>query len=292
MIFTVLFMGLFGISTYAQGLWMADSTTNTVDSPINAAIEITTGITGLTLMHSDAANSVYGHGDPLCLDTTYNDVAWNNKAFLQGSTNGMYYAIHTASEGSLDLALKMSSNKKTFVLELTSSCPGYDDLATLTTTFPTGDQVFANTAYFTLPTVFDTYNRTEATWDGSTAIQVSGASVFMFMSFDVAADKTYVVGCLGSKMMVRGINYVTAISGLNDIDAVQAFDIFPNPASGNVTITLNKTAEIGIYNTVGLLLKQQLVTTTDNTLDISGLESGVYFIKEMNSNRIQKLVIK
>ena len=282
-LFAVLFTGLIGISANAQGVWMADS----MIALINPSTEITTGITGLTMMHSDPSG-VTGHGETAALDTTYNDVHWNNEAFIQGT----YYAIRTASEGSLDVALKMSSNKITFVLELTDACPNNADLAALTAAFGTGDAIFGTASYFTLPTVFDTYTNSEGTWNGTTPIQSSGSSVFMFMTFPVAANKTYVIGCLGSKMMVRGLNYVIPVSGVNNINAAQAPEIFPNPAAGYVIIRMNRSAEIGIYNTVGILVKQQLVTPSNNHVDISGLTPGVYFIKEMNgNNKTQKLIV-
>jgi len=56
---------------------------------------------------------------------------------------------------------------------------------------------------------------------------------------------------------------------------------------------MDKTTEIGIYNAVGLLLRQQLVTPSDNNVDVSGLEPGVYFIRDMNSkNKAQKLIVR
>lgn len=288
--FSILFLGSVGISVYSQGTWKADSTMAKVD----AATEISVGITGLTVMHSDVdvAQGVVGKPEKSSLDTTYNDVHWDNLAFIQGVSNGMYYAIRTASEGSLDIAVKMGSGKKTFILELTDACPNNADLAALTTGFATGDLIFAETANFALPTVFDTYNRTEGTWDGLTAIQSSGASVFMFMSFPVAANKTYVVGCMGSKMMLRGINYKVAGSGISETDADWGTEIYPNPAQGKVFVNTKEITQIGIYSVDGSLLKQQLVTPSANSVDISELVPGMYFIKDMNQNKTQKLIVK
>jgi hypothetical protein len=283
---SVLFTGLIGISSYAQGTWDADSTLPS----IAPATEIGMGITGLTCMHSDISN-VVGKGDKDAVAVEYDGVTYENLAMIQGVNNGMFYAWHTAEEGTFVLYVKMSANKKTFIIELTSSCPGSSDLATLTTNFSTADGITGNASYFTTPTVYDTYSQAENTWDGTA--NASTEIAYIVFSWPVKADKTYVTGCFGSKMMIKGVNYITAASGLENVRTVQLPDIFPNPATGNVTVKMDRSTEIGIYNTAGILLKQQLVTPSDNKVDISGLEQGLYFIRDINgNNKAQKLIVK
>lgn len=285
---SVLFTGLIGISAYAQGTWKADSTI----AAINASTEIPLAITGLTCMHSDAT-TVVGKPDKNATTVEYNGITYDNLAMIQGSTNDMYYAFRPAQDGTLDISVKMGSAKRTFILELTDACPDNANLAALTTNIATGGGITGTPAYFTTPSVYDTYHATNGTWDGSTAMQETGTNVYMVMSFPVVANKTYVAGCFGSKMMLRGVNYITATTGLDNFNTIQSFDIFPNPAAGSVIVRMDKSTEIGIYNTVGLLLKQQLVTASDNNVDIRGLEPGVYFIRDMSSkNKAQKLIIK
>ena len=161
----------------------------------------------------------------------------------------------------------------------------------MTANFPIADGITITAAYFTTPSVYDTDSKTDKTWDGSVAPVT--VNTWMVFSWAVTANKTYVTGCFGSKMMLRGVNYKTATSGLDNFNTIQAPDIFPNPADGNVIVKMDKSTEIGIYNAVGLLLKQQLVTPSDNNVDVSGLEPGVYFIRDMNSkNKAQKLIVK
>lgn len=282
----VLFTGLIGSSAYAQGTWKADSTM----PAISASTEIDMGIAGLSCMHSDPSD-VVGKSDTGAVTVEYNDITYDNLAMIQGVNNGMYYAFRTAEEGTLDISVKMGPNKRTFIIELTASCPGNADLANLTTNFGTADGITGTASYFTTPSVYDTDSETENTWDGSVAPVTE--NTWMVFSWTVAANKTYVTGCFGSKMMLRGVNYKTATSGLNDLNMSQAPDIFPNPAAGNVIVNMDRSTEIGVYNAVGLLLKQQLVTPSDNRVDVSGLEPGVYFIKDMNGkNKAQKLIIK
>ncbi|MBN2609937.1 MAG: T9SS type A sorting domain-containing protein [Bacteroidales bacterium] len=285
-LFAVLFTGLISVSIYAQGTWKADS----LQEAINASTEIPIAITGITCMHSDA-QTVTGKGDTGAETVVYNEVTYDNLAFIQGSTNGMYYAFRTAQDGTLDISVKMGGGKKTFIVELTDACPDYDNLTALTTNFATGDAITTMLTYFTLPSVYDTQSQSEKTWDGSVA--PVEATTYMVFSWPVSANKTYIAGCFGSKMMLRGINYKTTASGLIDNATFKTSDIYPNPANGRVFFKLEKSAEIGIYNTVGILVKQKLVTPSNNSIDISGLQHGVYFVKDVNSDsKVQKLVIK
>ena len=74
---------------------------------------------------------------------------------------------------------------------------------------------------------------------------------------------------------------------------VSEFKVFPNPATGRVFINLDEPAEIGIYSISGQLVKQQLVASSKNYINVSDLHSGVYFVKMMNSNNnAQKLIIR
>jgi hypothetical protein len=283
---SVLFTGLIGISAYGQGTWKADSTI----PEITPHTEIEMGITGLTCMHSDVSN-VVGKPDKGAATVEYNGVTYDNPAMIQGVNNGMFYAWLPTEDGTLDISVKMSANKKTFIIELTSSCPDNADLTALTTNNNTADAIAQNAAYFTTPLVYDTYSQAEHTWDGTA--NASTETAYIVFSWPVTANKTYVTGCFGSKMMLRGVNYMTEASGLNNIRTIQLPDIFPNPAAGTVIVKMDRSTGIGIYNTVGLLMKQQLVTPSDNKVDISGLEPGVYFIRDMNgNNKAQKLIIK
>lgn len=73
-----------------------------------------------------------------------------------------------------------------------------------------------------------------------------------------------------------------------------SFSMYPNPVSGN-TVTIssasNNTKNIAVYSIIG---KQVINTTITNTLDVSGLQTGVYVVKITENGRsaTKKLVIK
>ena len=193
----------------AQGTWKASGTGSTTYA---AATELGMGINNLQVMHSDASG-ITDISDTGASSTEYNGITYDNLGYIQGTTNGMFYAFLPATDGTLDIALKMSSGKKTFIYELTDAGftgLGATDLTTLTTKVGTADDIMADATYFTTPSVYDTYNNSSATWDGSTAIQSTGSTQYMVISFPVTAGKTYAVGCFSSKLMIRGVNYVTS----------------------------------------------------------------------------------
>ena len=94
-----------------------------------------------------------------------------------------------------------------------------------------------------------------------------------------------------------GVNlyYLKAVpttTGLSN-QQVPEMMVYPNPASGKVFISLNESTQIGIFNIAGVLMKQQLVSVLQNSINISDLHSGIYFVKTMDSKNItRKLIIR
>ena len=86
----------------------------------------------------------------------------------------------------------------------------------------------------------------------------------------------------------------TVVTGIEDYELkTYTFDIYPNPAQdGLVTIQgefLPETAVCNIYNTMGQLVMSTSVTTDATfTLNVNGLQDGVYFIELVGSERNYK----
>ena len=58
------------------------------------------------------------------------------------------------------------------------------------------------------------------------------------------------------------------------------FQIYPNPASNNLTvITANFADQISIYSLTGELLVSELTNSTISNLDVSGLSNGLYLLE-------------
>lgn len=75
------------------------------------------------------------------------------------------------------------------------------------------------------------------------------------------------------------------------INTLPAFTIYPNPA--NTTISINgATGRVNIYSISGQKVKE-INTHPSSSVDISGLEPGIYFVKCENPKQpIQQLIIK
>ncbi|MDR0810956.1 MAG: hypothetical protein LBN23_01575 [Paludibacter sp.] len=212
----------------AQGTWKAPDAL-TFDPSVSMPI----GITGLVVMHNDGhADKVTSRGDAGSPVVSYNGVTWDNEFIVQGNTNGMAYAITPSTNGTLDVALKMGSGKQTWVLETSATA------ATVTATLVTASmKVDAYTSFpdIAYPTVTVTAVNASGPvpiasgiYDGSVGFS---EELRLVLSFPVTAGKTYVVGCQGSKLMLRGINYTTGTTAvstpatLKEVQSVNYFSI-------------------------------------------------------------------
>jgi len=72
------------------------------------------------------------------------------------------------------------------------------------------------------------------------------------------------------------------------------FDILNNPTSGKFTIRTNRQPDVTIYNSTGTKIQaRQIRTSNSKEFDLSGLSSGIYFVKGLyKENTIKKKIIK
>lgn len=88
------------------------------------------------------------------------------------------------------------------------------------------------------------------------------------------------------------VPFTTLVSGLNEVENNQP-TLFPNPATS--TSTLNN-AEIGslveIIDMQGRVLSSFVVKSTSQTIDLQGMESGLYLVKTISSDKEKTFVNK
>lgn len=86
---------------------------------------------------------------------------------------------------------------------------------------------------------------------------------------------------------------VFPLSTANTIDnSINSITVYPNPSSGIVHInTLNNVdaLSLSVYSLEGKLIKKQVLNKQQNTIDISTLESGMYFIN-LKSDKATKTI--
>lgn len=62
-------------------------------------------------------------------------------------------------------------------------------------------------------------------------------------------------------------------------NTVSTFNIYPNPTSGRVSINAEKDCEIRIIDMAGRMVMTVNAVEGENSIDVAGLENGVYFVK-------------
>jgi hypothetical protein len=92
------------------------------------------------------------------------------------------------------------------------------------------------------------------------------------------------------------------VTGINNVVNNENIGIFPNPATDKITLTsgknINSSVAVNIVDVAGRLAQtvnyNNMTANTQQTIDISKLAKGVYFVKIRSSNGeiVEKLVVK
>ena len=77
---------------------------------------------------------------------------------------------------------------------------------------------------------------------------------------------------------------ITAVAGISE-NGKTAYSVYPNPTSDNITLNVSGDATHAIlYNVMGMQVANQTVTVGANTVNMSQLPAGVYFLRIYNGN--------
>lgn len=75
---------------------------------------------------------------------------------------------------------------------------------------------------------------------------------------------------------------ITAVTGISE-NGKTAYSVYPNPTSDNITLNVSGDATHAIlYNVMGMQVANQTVTVGANTVNMSQLPAGVYFLRIFN----------
>ena len=95
-------------------------------------------------------------------------------------------------------------------------------------------------------------------------------------------------------VLTHGINIAITSIGMNEVQP-DAFQIFPNPTTGEITIKGYGLAHVEIYDMIGRkLFSQHYTSSSHHQINISSFNSGIYFIKmhsETNQVVVKRLVL-
>ena len=82
--------------------------------------------------------------------------------------------------------------------------------------------------------------------------------------------------------------------GLEDVDTSSNFTYFPNPVNNVLSIKAQASIDsITVYNMLGQTVVRSTPNTTTTAVDMSGLQTGAYFVQVAINNSIETVrVIK
>jgi hypothetical protein len=241
-----------------------------------------TAMTAQTVVESPEGKFKYAASEATAAKTdngpemTFNGITIaEGVGYSQGSTNGMSWLIQPAADGSIDLAVKMGGDKKTYIMEFDAAKYEADAgealtiegafAASGTATALCADFVTNAADYLAYPAITGIGTATKSTtsevinrelsgsWDGTAAIsQIEDgtktdkngnivpayANEYEMISIPVKANNVYIVGVAGSKLMVRAISYTSSTAGINGVvaDKAEAASVKKFVENGKVVI--------------------------------------------------------
>lgn len=129
--------------------------------------------------------------------------------------------------------------------------------------------------------------------DGSIDLTVTGGSGSYTYAWDNGAGTSEDPSGLGGNMtytvIVTDVNncsdtlsvYVGSMIGLENVELNAPFSVFPNPNSGQFTVTMseNKAVRMDIINALGQQVSSQELTATETQINIRNLDKGTYTLR-------------
>ena len=266
-IFTLAALAVFAVA--------ANADTETVDlsgTAMAAQTEVASPAGNFKYAASEATEAKEDAG----FEIAYNGVTYAaGTGYSQGTTNVMSWVAQPAADGSLDFAIKMGGNKKFYVLEINAEAYEADAGEALTIagayalaggTGLCSDFVTNAADYLAYPSIAGvgiaadaakTQRALSGTWDGTAAINLipdpdnegKYLNEYEVVSIPATANNIYVVGCAGSKLMVRAITFVPGTSAVAGIAESKA------ESSAPVKVLGANGIQIGNYNIAGQQVK-------------------------------------
>ena len=150
------------------------------------------------------------------------------------------------------------------------------------------DTPATNDPYFSCPSFPNELNACNFTEGGSMFMNYMDYVNDACMAFFTNGQKAVVQSTLSNQRL--SLLSSTGILSTNDLNAVKAISVYPNPSAGRFMITSSKIAVdfIEIYNSAGQLVRSQEVSPTSNYIDIESFESGIYFMRIYSEGKFLK----
>ena len=100
----------------------------------------------------------------------------------------------------------------------------------------------------------------------------------------------YFIANYSSNGLVLAKVYEPSSVGINELD-VTLLNVYPNPATTQITIDSPTLQKIEIYDVIGNLVTDQSVSVGETTINVSNFESGCYFVRGQHHQNAVKIFI-
>ncbi|HXU27590.1 MAG TPA: T9SS type A sorting domain-containing protein, partial [Bacteroidia bacterium] len=126
----------------------------------------------------------------------------------------------------------------------------------------------------------------------SAAITTNGTSA----TYTATANGVYQVEVFNaSNCSSISATYTVSGMGIASVTAAKNVNVYPNPASSFITVaTDTKISLIEMYDISGKVIISEIPSTNTHTIQLNGVEPGIYFLKTEKNNQIsvQKIIVR
>ena len=113
------------------------------------------------------------------------------------------------------------------------------------------------------------------------------------LSFTPSEVGSYKVEITMGACVVESVCENVTVLGLGHVENKFKFSMYPNPSNLNVHITTNMDGYFQIINQLGQIIRTfKIGANIESTVYVGDLNDGFYFVKSVNSNFTQKLIVK
>jgi hypothetical protein len=89
----------------------------------------------------------------------------------------------------------------------------------------------------------------------------------------------------GDEIYLTSLEVPEANTGISENQLHASLEVYPNPATSNLNITLPLNSEVRIFDNNGRELMHRISTTETESFDVSTLVQGMYFVHVMHDGR-------
>ena len=270
--------------------------------------------------YGDGSSLIYGpdptnplppvQGQPFIMDSAYiNQDIWGSTWVVDNPTHEMWpeYMGHIPeSAGDIDFSLHGSYNCGCVAMPTLCKVPNSDDLVAVWIAIDGDRMDEAGNYYFRLYASYSSdggltwqpqvkliddfmYSYTENVYPQAAVIN---QTLIVAVQTD-ATTGTFVMGGdneSGDNLYQGFIFDLPLPVGVPEVSHNTHMTVYPNPAVDRLNVTLSNTTTMTVYNITGQAVMNVEGHVGANTLDISSLTSGIYFISAGNDT--QKFIVK